>query len=190
MTTEALVSHYLNQKETDMSKGLQTGPDLTSMVQPIPPPRFLLFTIAFLLCLPAVAAVADLNINPESPTAKSKWLRGELVIVLPDTDGGSCNDRQKDKCSAACKEAKKLSLSCEVNYDWQTDGTCTRTVICTCISANDSRLASMPHKATASEITLPDSCALEPYCATTNGIIDGPDGVDPLGVVVDDGVPF
>jgi hypothetical protein len=159
------------------------------MAQPLPPPRFLMFAVTFLLCLPAVAASADLRINPEAPSAKSPWLRGEQVIVLPDMDS-ECNQRQWDKCGSACGAVKKLSLTCDVQFDWQPDGSCIRTVICTCVSPSSPQLVSMPTKAAVATVSLPDSCHLEPTCIAVDGIEDGPDGVDPLGVVVDDGVPF
>ena len=81
-------------------------------------------------------------INPEMPTPIIPKGFGLKIIVPdpPDPDSG-CNAAQTKKCSGLCGKAKKMLISCEVDVQWNDDGTTIRTLICTCASPNDPRIA-------------------------------------------------
>ncbi len=107
-----------------------------------------------------------LFINPELPTAIGP-VKGLEEIVLDDpAENGSCSDRQITACTAACKTVKKMYFACDVKFDWQPDGSCQRTLLCTCQDpgAPSPRITSL--RGEAWEIEIEDDCALDPACAT------------------------
>jgi len=91
---------------------------------------------------PAALAFSSIFTNPEnpSPTVPKDW---GVKIIMPDPiDADSeCNATQVRKCNTACGKQRQMLVSCDVQFEWQPDGTATRTVTCTCASPMDPKIA-------------------------------------------------
>jgi hypothetical protein len=72
-------------------------------------------------------------INPEVPRAivpKGFGLR--IIVPDPVEPESECSAAQSRKCAIACGKSGTTLVSCDVQFEWQPDGTATRTLYCTC----------------------------------------------------------
>lgn len=84
---------------------------------------------------PVAFTFNPLFINPEVPRAivPKGWGVKIIMPYIPEPDSG-CNGPQTKQCTSACSKQGKSLSSCELDVQWNADGTTTRYLVCTCYS--------------------------------------------------------
>ena len=151
-------------------KGLQTGPVVDN--DPVVPRTKLLVLLLSPMLVVGFSFAGtqdgpDIFLNPENPRAYSPLGKTEIIVVDDPTTEGSCSQRQNDKCTTACAKQKKLMVSCDVSFEWQPDGSCTRTLLCSCASRPTAPQIALIQRADVKDIEIADPCNLEPVCSVS-----------------------
>jgi hypothetical protein len=80
--------------------------------------------------------------NSEMPTPIiPKGFGVKIIIPDPIDPDSECDTSQVRKCKDACGKVGKVFVTCEVQFEWQPDGTAVRTVTSTCMDPNDPHVA-------------------------------------------------
>ena len=80
--------------------------------------------------------------NREMPTPTvPKGFGVKIIMPDPIDPANGCNATQSKKCQELSSKAKQMLISCEVDVLWNEDGSTSRTLVCTCASPNDPRIA-------------------------------------------------